>query len=93
MLGSRTRGGRMEGADKSTELWRHPWQRTLQLESVYNICKCFSMKQNDTDMNLPTFTKDLILTKFEGATTTTTTTMCPFYNTQVRGFDCIPLGL
>ena len=24
MLGSRTRGGRMEGADKSTELWRHP---------------------------------------------------------------------
>ena len=24
MLGSQTRGGRMEGADKSTELWRHP---------------------------------------------------------------------
>ena len=24
MLGSRTRGGRMEGADESTELWRHP---------------------------------------------------------------------
>ena len=25
MLGSRTRGGRMEGADESTELWRHPY--------------------------------------------------------------------
>ena len=24
VLGSRTRGGVMEGADKSTELWRHP---------------------------------------------------------------------
>ena len=24
VLGTRTRGGRMEGADKSTELWRHP---------------------------------------------------------------------
>ena len=24
VLGSRTQGGRMEGADKSTELWRHP---------------------------------------------------------------------
>ena len=24
MLGTRTRGGRMEGADESTELWRHP---------------------------------------------------------------------
>ena len=24
MLGSRTRGGRMEGADESTELWWHP---------------------------------------------------------------------
>ena len=24
MLGSRIRGGRMEGADESTELWRHP---------------------------------------------------------------------
>ena len=24
VLGTRTRGGRMEGADESTELWRHP---------------------------------------------------------------------
>ena len=24
MLGTRTRGGRMVGADESTELWRHP---------------------------------------------------------------------
>ena len=24
VLGSRTRGGMMEGADESTELWRHP---------------------------------------------------------------------
>ena len=23
-LGSQTRGGRMEGADESTELWQHP---------------------------------------------------------------------
>ena len=28
MLGSRTQGGNMEGADKSTELWQHP--NTLQ---------------------------------------------------------------
>ena len=25
MLGTGTRGGRMEGADVSTELWRHPY--------------------------------------------------------------------
>ena len=25
VLGSRTRGGMMEGTDKSTELWRHPY--------------------------------------------------------------------
>ena len=24
VLGTQTRGGRMEGADESTELWRHP---------------------------------------------------------------------
>ena len=24
VLGIRTRGGKMEGADESTELWRHP---------------------------------------------------------------------
>ena len=24
VLGTQTRGSRMEGADKSTELWRHP---------------------------------------------------------------------
>ena len=24
VLGTRTRGSRMEGADESTELWRHP---------------------------------------------------------------------
>ena len=24
VLGTRTQGGRMAGADKSTELWRHP---------------------------------------------------------------------
>ena len=24
VLGNRTRGGMMEGADESTELWRHP---------------------------------------------------------------------
>ena len=25
MLGTWTRGGRMEGTGESTELWRHPW--------------------------------------------------------------------
>ena len=29
MLGSRTRGSRMEGADESTELWRHPMRRFI----------------------------------------------------------------
>ena len=29
MLGSRNRGGRMEGADESTELWRHPYIKEL----------------------------------------------------------------
>ena len=24
VLGTQTRGGRMEGVDKATELWRHP---------------------------------------------------------------------
>ena len=28
VLGTQTRGGRMEGADKSTELWRHPNQNS-----------------------------------------------------------------
>ena len=27
VLGSRTQDGRMEGADKFTELWRHPRER------------------------------------------------------------------
>ena len=31
MLGSRTQGSRMEGTDKSTELWRHP---SLMLPTV-----------------------------------------------------------
>ena len=34
VLGSRTRGGMMEGADESTELWRHPY------------CLIFSSKRN-----------------------------------------------
>ena len=29
MLGTRNKGGRMEGGDKSTELWRHPHQKTF----------------------------------------------------------------
>ena len=29
VLGTRTRGGRMEGADESTELWRHPIKNHL----------------------------------------------------------------
>ena len=27
VLGTQTRGGRMVGADESTELWRHPFER------------------------------------------------------------------
>ena len=26
MLGSQNQGGMMEGANESTELWRHPWK-------------------------------------------------------------------
>ena len=33
VLGSRTQGGMMEGADESTELWRHP----LRMANLY-IC-------------------------------------------------------
>ena len=29
MLGTRTRGGRMEGTDESTELWRNPSEKSL----------------------------------------------------------------
>ena len=29
VLGSRTQGGMMEGADESTELWRHPKKKCL----------------------------------------------------------------
>ena len=31
VVGTQTRGGRMEGADKSTELWRHP-TRTISFK-------------------------------------------------------------
>ena len=31
VLGTRTRGGRMEGTDESTELWRHPMHHCLRL--------------------------------------------------------------
>ena len=31
MLGTRTRGGRMVGADESTELWRHPQSAVISL--------------------------------------------------------------
>ena len=32
VLGNRTRGGMMEDADKSTELWRHPFFIVLKLK-------------------------------------------------------------
>ena len=50
MLGTWTRGGWMEGADESTELWRHPipwrrdqlWSRTLVFIAVnYVVVKMF----------------------------------------------------
>ena len=39
MLGSRTRDGRMEGADKSTELWWHP--NPILLYRGKNHCAAF----------------------------------------------------
>ena len=34
VLGSQTQGGRMEGADGSTELWRHPLLEMLHATKV-----------------------------------------------------------
>ena len=34
MLGSRTQGGMMEGADESTELWRHPNKITIVCRGI-----------------------------------------------------------
>ena len=37
VLGSQTRGGIMEGADESTELWRHPRTNTFYLHDCYAV--------------------------------------------------------
>ena len=37
VLGTRTRGGRMEGVDESTELWRHPYLYLLTLPTHANL--------------------------------------------------------
>ena len=34
VLGTQTRGGRMDGVDKSTELWCHPQKQKLHIISV-----------------------------------------------------------
>ena len=36
MLGNRTRGGRMEGVNKSTELWRHPISNNFCFSLIAN---------------------------------------------------------
>ena len=40
MLGSRTQGGRMEGADESTELWRHPLVNNCYSKSLEAVYSC-----------------------------------------------------
>ena len=45
MLGTQTRGGRMVGADKSTELWRHPkvfslYLAILRLQLDFQLYTC-----------------------------------------------------
>ena len=35
VLGTWTRGGKMEGADESTELWRHPYLNYFFMNSTY----------------------------------------------------------
>ena len=40
MLGTQTHGGRMEGTDASTELWRHP---TLLANPHYLVYSCFDL--------------------------------------------------
>ena len=37
MLGSQTRGGKMEVADESTELWRHPLIVDLDKATLYFV--------------------------------------------------------
>ena len=45
MLGSRTQGGRMEGADKSTELWRHSTPSMVQVQTLnYTSCHCIERR-------------------------------------------------
>ena len=39
MLGIRTRGRRMEGADESTELWRPPLVVVFHARKIFNIMK------------------------------------------------------
>ena len=44
MLGTQTRGGRMEGADKTTELWRHPINRNVLIvftDSLSSLIFCW----------------------------------------------------
>ena len=39
MLGIQTRGGRMEGVNESTELWRHPNQPSLMIRALEAVTK------------------------------------------------------
>ena len=36
---TRTRGGRMEGTDESTELWRHPENKTYNNNKIWHFGK------------------------------------------------------
>ena len=41
VLGTRTRGGRMEGTDESTELWRHPIRDNYLFQRLVSLVLCY----------------------------------------------------
>ena len=45
VLGTQTQGGRMEGKDKSTELWRHPVRYTSFLPLFFPYLRSFVAEQ------------------------------------------------
>ena len=55
MLGTRTQGGRMVGADESTELWQHPDIRCLpRLEDVNRYLDLHLLEESESFLNGPT---------------------------------------
>ena len=47
ILGSQTRGGMMEGADESTELWRHPTKSPYKFIQFKAFSRMFFRQRND----------------------------------------------